>query len=98
MSSIQSSQPQSHAESKTAKKKKAKAEAPAQTPAIVPDPGAAGGQTASDGATNGPDGNYESPYLKELHKYGILGGNVINEVWLTQTHHLGTSVTLGRSW
>lgn len=85
MASIQSSQPQSHAESKTAKKKKAKAEAPTQTPAIVPDPGAAGGQTASDGAANGPDGNYESPYLKELHKYDIFDGSVIYEVWLTQT-------------
>ena len=84
MSSIQSSQTQPHAESKTAKKKKSKAEAPAQTPTIVPDPGTAGGQTASDGATNGPDGNYESPYLKELHKYGVYIANVINEAWLTR--------------
>ena len=72
MSSTQTSQPQPHPESKSAKKKKARAEPPAQTSAVVPEPDAVGGQTASDGAINGPDGVYESPYLKELHKYGNL--------------------------
>ena len=67
MSTTQSSQPQPHPESKSAKKKKAKAEAPAQSSAATPEPDAAGG--LNDGATNGADGAYESPYLKELYKY-----------------------------
>jgi hypothetical protein len=69
MSTIQNSQPSAHPESKSAKKKKAKAEAATPTPAAPSESEAAGGRRASDGATNGADGSYESPYLKELHKY-----------------------------
>ncbi len=69
MSTIQNSQPSTHPESKSAKKKKAKAEAATPTPAAPSESEAAGGRRASDGATNGADGSYVSPYLKELHKY-----------------------------
>lgn len=68
MSTTQDPQPSSHSESKSAKKKKAKAEATAQPPTAPPEPDAAAGQTATDGTTNGVDGAYESPYLKELYK------------------------------
>ncbi len=68
MSTIQNPQPSSHSESKSAKKKKAKAEATAQPPIAPPEPEATAGQTAPDGTTNGVEGAYESPYLKELYK------------------------------
>ncbi|KAL6720214.1 hypothetical protein ACLMJK_002135 [Lecanora helva] len=67
MSAVQNPQNSSQSESKSAKKKKAKAQAAAQTPATAPEPEATAGQTATDG-TNGADGAYESPYLKELYK------------------------------
>ncbi len=69
MSTIQNTQPSAHPESKSAKKKKAKAEAAAPTPAVPSESEAGRGRRASDGATNGGDGSYESPYLRELHKY-----------------------------
>lgn len=71
MSTMHNTQPPiDNLESKTAKKKKkAKAEAAAVTPAAPSESEAAGGRRASDGATNDADGPYESPYLKELHKY-----------------------------
>lgn len=70
MSTIQNPQTSSNSESKSAKKKKAKAEAAAPSPAAPPEPETTMGQTAADGTTNGGDGAYESPYLKELYKYG----------------------------
>lgn len=68
MSTIQTTQLRNNSESKSAKKKKAKAEAAAPIPAVPSESEAAGGRRGSDGATNGADGSYESPYLKELHK------------------------------
>lgn len=68
MSTIQNPQYSSPSESKSAKKKKAKGEATAQPPIASPEPEATAGQTATDGNTNGLDGAYESPYLKELYK------------------------------
>ena len=58
---------QQQQESKSAKKKKAKAEtsakaSPSPVMEIAPAP------EATEGATNGTDGAYESPYLKELYK------------------------------
>lgn len=55
-------------ESKSARKKKAKAEGPSQTASSPIEPESGAGQTAVDGATTGPDGSYESPYIKELYK------------------------------
>ncbi|KAK4696601.1 hypothetical protein P7C71_g1352, partial [Lecanoromycetidae sp. Uapishka_2] len=68
MSSIQNNQISAHPESKSAKKKKAKAEAATPRPAAPSEPEAAGGRRASDVASNGADGSYESPYLRELQK------------------------------
>ena len=68
MSTIQNPQNSSQSESKSAKKKKAKAQAAAQSTTTAPEPEATAGQTATDGAPNGGDGSYESPYLKELYK------------------------------
>ena len=84
MSTIQNTQPQSRPESKSAKKKKAKAEAPAQPSAATPEPDAAAGHTATDGTTNGADGAYESPYLKELYKYVTHRATVVTSQWLTR--------------
>ena len=66
MSSIQKTQSSAQSESKSAKKKKAKAEAAAPTPNASLE-SEADGRRPSD--TNGADVSYESPYLKELHKY-----------------------------
>ena len=53
-----------------ARKKKAKSEVPTQS---VPAPPEAEAQSGSaDAVTNGSDGAYESPYIKELYKYVCL--------------------------
>lgn len=58
-------------QSKRSRKKKANAENPAQS-APTPADAEAGNGTA-DAASNGADGSYESPYIKELQKYaGVL--------------------------
>ena len=56
-------------ESKSAKKKKAKAEGPAKEATAQPEVDAGATKSNVDGSTNGVDGAYESPYLKELYKY-----------------------------
>ena len=61
--------PSAPTESKSAKKKKAKAEGPKAT--IVEAPQSPSGETVTvglDAGTNGAEGNYESPYMKELYK------------------------------
>ena len=71
MSAATVSNPASQIESKSAKKKKAKAEAPATPSGIAPtSPGAEAGpgQSGNDAGTNGHEGSYESPYIKELYK------------------------------
>ena len=68
MSAIQNNHSQPPAESKSAKKKKAKAEATARPTSAAADHEATAEQSNADAATNGVDGNYESPYLKELYK------------------------------
>ena len=68
MSAVQNPHNPSQTQSKSAKKKKAKAEAVSQSPVVVPEHEATAGQIATDGGTNGVDGSYESPYLKELYK------------------------------
>lgn len=73
MSAVQNPQSSTQAQSKSAKKKKAKAEAASQLPAAAAEFEATAGQTATDGTTNGVDGSYESPYLKELYKYRNSG-------------------------
>ena len=55
-------------QSKRSRKKKANAEAPGQS-ALTPADAEAGNGNI-DAATNGADGAYESPYIKELYKYG----------------------------
>ena len=68
MSAIQNNQSQPLAESKSAKKKKAKAEATARPTSAAAEHEVTAGQSNVDITTNGVDGNYESPYLKELYK------------------------------
>ena len=80
MSSTTISNPPSQTESKSAKKKRAKAEGAANassnasnTP--VPETGTA--PAAPEGTTNGVEGSYESPYMKELYKLGALYINAV---------------------
>lgn len=54
-------------QSSRARKKKAKSEAPTQSAPALPEAEAASG--SADAVTNGSDGAYESPYIKELYKY-----------------------------
>ena len=68
MSTVKNPQTSTQSESKSARKKKAKAEAASQQPGVAPESEATAGQTAVESATNGADGAYESPYLKELYK------------------------------
>lgn len=55
-------------ESKTAKKKKAKAEAAAKETTVQPIVDADVSKSSVETSANGPDGTYESPYMKELYK------------------------------
>ena len=69
MSSDNKANPSVMTESKSAKKKKAKAEA-SNKPTEVATLTEVGPATTNGDpeAVNGVDGNYESPYLKELYK------------------------------
>lgn len=69
MATTTSSTPHAQPESKSAKKKKAKAEVSAKGSSLPSDGDAGAAQPPADAATNGADGAYESPYLKELYKY-----------------------------
>lgn len=68
MSAAEANPPVSQ-ESKTAMKKKAKAKAAAKDITAQPSIEAEGTKPNADNATNGTDGAYESPYMKELYKY-----------------------------
>ena len=59
--------PQQQQESKSAKKKKTKAESSAK-PSVPSEPEPVIASAATEATTNGADGAYESPYLKELYK------------------------------
>lgn len=67
MAAAPSSIPQVQPESKSAKKKKARSEAPAKASSALSD-GDGAGQASIEATTNGADGVYESPYIKELYK------------------------------
>lgn len=67
MAAATSSIPQLQPESKSAKKKRAKSEASAKASSALSD-GDGGVQASIEAATNGSDGVYESPYIKELYK------------------------------
>ena len=69
MAATTSSTPHAQPESKSAKKKKAKAEISAKASSVPSDGDAGAPPPAADVTTNGADGAYESPYLKELYKY-----------------------------
>lgn len=76
MASAATSNPQLATESKSRKKKQAKTEVPAnasENTSNAPSGDVGAGATAADGTTNGVEGNYESPYLKELYKLGPPG-------------------------
>lgn len=79
MSSAATSNPPMATESKSKKKKQAKAEVPANASnetSNAPSGDVGAGATAAEGTTNGVEGSYESPYLKELYKldsHTILG-------------------------
>jgi hypothetical protein len=71
MSSTATLNPTLPAESKSKKKKQAKAEVPANASnetSNAPSGDVGAGATAAEGTTNGAEGSYESPYLKELYK------------------------------
>ena len=75
MSSAAVSNPSAPNESKSSRKKKAKADAPkaiSDLPAPSPPIETSNGQSGVEQATNGVDGSYESPYMKELYKYRRL--------------------------
>ncbi|KAL8656305.1 MAG: hypothetical protein Q9210_000343 [Variospora velana] len=67
MSGVEANPPVSQ-ESKTARKKKAKAGGSAKETAVQPTVEADVSKSTVDVSTNGADGSYESPYMKELYK------------------------------
>lgn len=72
MSAPTTSNPPVQNESRSAKKKKAKAEVPVtvpSAPSTTPSAEVGAGQAAAEPSTNGADGAFESPYIKELYKY-----------------------------
>lgn len=69
MATTTGSTPHAQPESKSAKKKKAKAETSAKALSVPSDGDGGAAPPAADTTTNGADGAYESPYLKELNKY-----------------------------
>ena len=74
MSSAPVSNPPALNESKSSRKKKAKAEAPkaaSDLPAPSPSIDTTNGQPGVEQTINGVEGNYESPYIKELYKYRL---------------------------
>lgn len=75
MSAPTTSNPPVQNESKSAKKKKAKAEVPvhvSNAPSTTPSAETGAGQAVAETSTNGADGTFESPYIKELYKYDGL--------------------------
>ncbi|SLM34334.1 hypothetical protein LPUS_03083 [Lasallia pustulata] len=71
MSAPTTSNPPVQNESRSAKKKKAKAEVPVtvpSAPSTTPSAEVGAGQAAAEPSTNGADGAFESPYIKELYK------------------------------
>lgn len=68
MSSAAISNPPSQQGSKGAKKKKAKQDTPTKSPSVTVDT-EGGGEARAEGATNGAEGAYESPYIKDLNRY-----------------------------
>ena len=69
MSSTSVSTPSASTESKSARKKKAKTENPKPAAVETPQsPSADGGGVGAEAGTSGSEGNYESPYIKELYK------------------------------
>ena len=83
MATIQNPPP-TQTESKSAKKKKAKGESVAPAAAPHAESDAAGERRPSDGAINGGDGSNESPYLKELSKYGTSLYKMMGPALLTK--------------
>ncbi|KAL9022091.1 MAG: hypothetical protein Q9185_000709 [Variospora sp. 1 TL-2023] len=71
MSGVEANPPPSQ-ESKTARKKKAKAGASAKETNVQPTVDADVPKPTVDVSTNGADGSYESPYMKELYKSVLL--------------------------
>lgn len=70
MSATAVSNPTAQQPSKSARKKKGKADAAAKGPSAPVDTEAGGDSPlAAEGTTNGADGTYESPYLKDLYRY-----------------------------
>ena len=72
MSSAAVSNPVAPTESKSSRKKKAKAETSkpaAEGNSRSPSFDAGATQAGTDSTTNGAEGGYESPYIKELYKY-----------------------------
>lgn len=70
MSSTAVANPAAQQPSKSARKKKGKADAPAKVPTASAETETGGDSpVAMEGATNGADGAYESPYLKDLYRY-----------------------------
>lgn len=67
MSGVEANPPVSQ-ESKSAKKKKAKSGATAKETTVQSNVETEAGKPTSETPTNGIDGSYESPYMKELYK------------------------------
>lgn len=76
MTSSQTQNPPTRSDSKSSKKKKAKAEAATQPPAPISEEDAGARQTTPEDPTNGGEGSYESPYIKELYKYAQFKSSV----------------------
>jgi len=94
MSSNAVANPAAQQPSKSARKKKGKADAPAKVP-TAPAETENGGDSpvAMEGATNGADGAYESPYLKDLYRYDSARARL----WDTVNCFAGIYATLRRS-
>ena len=71
MSTTVVTNPPAQQPSKSARKKRGKAEAQSKSPTATVDSEIGGGPTATEGATNGAEGAYESPYLKDLNRYSL---------------------------
>ena len=84
-------------ESKSAKKKKAKAEAAAKDVTVQPSIESEAIKTNVENPTNGADGAYESPYMKELYKY-VRGTVRVEPLIRDADDETGASGTLRRSW
>ncbi len=94
MSSTAVANPAAQQPSKSARKKKGKADAPAKVP-TAPTETETGGDSpvATEGATNGADGAYESPYLKDLYRYDSARARL----WDTVDFPTETSATSRRN-